>query len=246
MNALLISDVHANLEALEAVLDDAGRRGFDELWFLGDAVGYGPDPNACVERLLALEPAVWLAGNHDWAALGKLDLAAFNPEARLATEWTQARLRPDLSAVLDALKPRVDAPERGLTWVHGSPRHPVWEYILDSAVAAGGFEAFTTEICCFGHTHVPMVYAEGLDGVERCRPAADQELLLDAGQRYLLNPGSVGQPRDGDPRASYALFDPAARRLTLHRVAYDVERVQEKILSVDLPPRLALRLGFGW
>lgn len=246
MSALVISDVHANLEALEAVLADAGQRGYDEVWFLGDAVGYGPDPNACVERLRALQPRVWLAGNHDWAALGRLDLAAFNPEARLATEWTQAQLLPEVRALLEGFSPRMDDLEQGLTWVHGSPKHPVWEYILDSSVAAAGFEAFRTDLCCFGHTHVPMLYAEGLDGVERCRPAPGQPLNLEAGTRYLLNPGSVGQPRDGDPRAAYALVDLDARKATIHRVDYPIERVQEKILAADLPPRLALRLGFGW
>ncbi|HQZ72121.1 MAG TPA: metallophosphoesterase family protein [Anaerolineae bacterium] len=246
MIALVISDVHANLEALDRVLEDAATRGYDEVWFLGDAVGYGPDPNAAVDRMRALSPRIWLAGNHDWAALGRLDLAPFNPEARRATEWTSAQLRPDVRAFLETAEPRVEALDEGLTWVHGSPRHPVWEYILDAGIAAASFEAFATELCFFGHTHVPMVYAEGLDGVERSRPSADQPMVLEAGTRWLINPGSVGQPRDGDPRAAYALVDLAARTTTIHRVAYDIAAVQDKILAADLPPRLAARLSFGW
>jgi diadenosine tetraphosphatase ApaH/serine/threonine PP2A family protein phosphatase len=244
MIALVISDVHANLEALDRVLEDAGVRGYDEVWFLGDAVGYGPDPNACVERMRALEPRIWLAGNHDWAALGRLDLTAFNPEARRATEWTGAALSVEVRAFLETREPRAEAAD--LTWVHGSPRHPIWEYILDSGIAAASFEAFQTGLCFFGHTHVPMVYAEGLDGVERNRPAPGEPMLLDAGARWLVNPGSVGQPRDGDPRAAYALFDLERRSATVHRVAYDVAAVQDKILAADLPPRLAARLSFGW
>ncbi|MBK7782172.1 MAG: metallophosphoesterase family protein [Ardenticatenia bacterium] len=211
MIALVISDVHANLEALDRVLEDAATRGYDEVWFLGDAVGYGPDPNAAVDRMRALSPRIWLAGNHDWAALGRLDLAPFNPEARRATEWTSAQLRPDVRAFLETAEPRVEALDEGLTWVHGSPRHPV----------------------C-------------LDGVERSRPSADQPMVLEAGTRWLINPGSVGQPRDGDPRAAYALVDLGARTTTIHRVAYDIAAVQDKILAADLPPRLAARLSFGW
>lgn len=246
MIALVISDVHANLEALERVLEDAAARGYDEVWFLGDAVGYGPDPNACVDRMRALEPRVWLAGNHDWAALGRLDLTAFNPEARRATEWTGAALSAEVRAFLETREPRAEAVAEGLTWVHGSPRHPIWEYILDSGIAAASFDAFQTGLCFFGHTHVPMIYAEGLDGVERNRPAPGESMTLDAGARWLVNPGSVGQPRDGDPRAAYVLFDLDRRTATVHRVAYDIAAVQDKILAADLPPRLAARLSFGW
>jgi diadenosine tetraphosphatase ApaH/serine/threonine PP2A family protein phosphatase len=246
MTALVISDVHANLEALEAVLADVAGQGYDELWFLGDIVGYGPDPNACVERVRGLSPSVWLAGNHDWAALGKLNLDAFNPEARLAAEWTGAELTAENRAFLDSLLPQGEDAARHLDFVHGSPRHPLWEYILDAGVAAASFEAFDGPLCFFGHTHIPVAYAEGVDGVERVRPQGGMALALDQAARWLLNPGSVGQPRDGDPRAAYGLMDLRARTFQLQRVEYDVEAVQAKILAAGLPPRLAARLKFGW
>lgn len=212
MTVLILSDIHANLEALEAVLAHAGA--FDRLWFLGDAVGYGPDPNACVERLLALKPEVWLAGNHDWAALGKLDLADFNPEARRAAEWTGEQLNPEARAVLDAVVPRLNMTDQDVTLVHGSPRGPIWEYILDAGTAYENFDQFTTSMCLFGHTHVPTAFEEHPDGAYRWRYALDEPLALN-GSRWLINPGSVGQPRDGDPRASYARLDVTRKQVTL-------------------------------
>jgi diadenosine tetraphosphatase ApaH/serine/threonine PP2A family protein phosphatase len=243
MTILLISDVHANLEALEAVLADSPA--FDRVWFLGDAVGYGPDPNGCVDRLRALEPQVWLAGNHDWAALGRLDTSTFNPEARFAADWTDRALRDDVRAFLEDVEPRQDRPDDGATLVHGSPRHPIWEYIVDAGIAAENFEAFETPLCLYGHTHVPIVFEEGVDGAARVAYTLSKPLKLE-GLRALVNPGSVGQPRDGDPRASYALLDLDARCITFRRVAYDIKAVQKKILAAGLPHRLAARLDYGW
>jgi predicted phosphodiesterase len=245
MRVLVLSDIHANLEALEAVLDDAAKAGYGRIWFLGDAVGYGPDPNACLDRLLALEPEVWLAGNHDWAALGRLDLGTFNPEARHAAEWTDRELRADLRAFLETVEPRQVLPDLDLCLVHGSPRHPIWEYILDAGVAADCFGSFDASLCFFGHTHVPVVYEEGVDGALRLDYRLDEPLPL-ADLRILANPGSVGQPRDGDARASYALFDPETRQFRIRRVAYDIAAVQAKIEAAGLPPRLAARLDYGW
>ena len=223
MKMLVISDIHANLEAFEAVLADAPAH--DAIWFLGDIVGYGPDPNACMDRLMALEPAVWLAGNHDWAALGHIDLKTFNPEARLAAEWTARELRPQLRDYLDSLKPAHDQPDAGLTLVHGSPRHPIWEYILDAGVARENFDIFKRDLCFFGHTHVPVIFEEAVDGVLRHSPRFLENEILDSASdlqqpdssqeieeaqsaeaiierashtiqdaRTLVNPGSVGQP----------------------------------------------------
>jgi len=243
MIILILSDIHANIEALEAVLMHAGQ--FDRAWFLGDAVGYGPDPNACVERLSELRPEVWLAGNHDWAALGKLDLEAFNPDARRAAEWTGAQLSAPSRAILDAAEPRVDLPDRDITLVHGSPRRPVLEYVLDRGTAAENFDAFDTALCLFGHTHVPVAYEEAADGAVRVGFTLDQPLALGGG-RWLVNPGGVGQPRDGDPRASYAKLDLERRQITFHRVGYAIAIVQRKILAAGLPERLAARLEYGW
>jgi predicted phosphodiesterase len=242
MTVLVLSDIHANLEALEAVLAHAAP--FDRVWFLGDAVGYGPDPNACVERLAALAPEVWLAGNHDWAALGRLDLSTFNPDPRLAAEWTAAQLTPSVRERLAAAEPRLDRPARDLTFVHASPRHPLWEYILDAGTARENFAHFDTGLCLFGHTHVPVVYEEAVDGVLRRPCELDRPMTSDE-LRWLVNPGSVGQPRDGDPRASYLTISNGGA-LTFQRVAYEIPAVQAKILAAGLPPRLAARLEVGW
>jgi diadenosine tetraphosphatase ApaH/serine/threonine PP2A family protein phosphatase len=243
MSVLILSDVHANLQALEAVLAHAGE--FDEVWFLGDAVGYGPDPNACVERLLSLSPRYWLAGNHDWAALGKLDVADFNPDARIAAQWTGRQLTGEVRRWLDRLEPRIDLPDGSATLAHGSPRHPIWEYILDAGTALDNFGHFTAPLCLFGHTHVPVVYEEAVDGVLRLPLPVGEATRADDARR-LVNPGSVGQPRDGDPRASYMRFEPATGTFTLHRVPYDIATVQDRILSARLPNRLAARIEFGW
>jgi diadenosine tetraphosphatase ApaH/serine/threonine PP2A family protein phosphatase len=244
MQVVVLSDIHANLEALEAVLQDAGR--WDALWFLGDIVGYGPDPMACIERLAAERPAYWLAGNHDLAALGAVDTEQFNPEAKRSAEWTAERLDDGARAALAALHAEATVAGLSTQLVHGSPRHPVWEYILNAVTAAENFPAATEPLCLFGHTHVPVAYEEGVDGALRVPMAAGSTLRLEAGARYLVNPGSVGQPRDGDPRASYARFDADARSIELRRVPYDIRATQAKILAAGLPERLAARLDFGW
>ncbi len=244
MKVLILSDIHANLEALEAVLADA-EGDFERIWFLGDAVGYGPDPGPCMDLLRQLEPEFWLAGNHDWAALGRIDLSTFNPEARYAAEWTGEQLDAEQRARLEALEPRLDRRDLDLCLVHGSPRHPIWEYILDAGVAAECFADFETDACLFGHTHVPVIYEEGVDGAARLPHEVGSAVDL-KGLRFLANPGSVGQPRDGDPRASYALFDLEARSWELRRVEYEIEAVQAKIRAAGLPERLAARLDFGW
>jgi diadenosine tetraphosphatase ApaH/serine/threonine PP2A family protein phosphatase len=243
MPVLVLSDVHANLEALDAVLEAAGT--FDEVWFLGDAVGYGPDPNACVRRLIGLNPAYWLAGNHDWAALGQLDLAEFNPEARAAAEWTADQLAGDVHDFLASVEPRVDLEEAGVTLVHGSPRHPIWEYVLDAATASENFPAFATTHCFFGHTHVPAIFEEGVDGAVRV-PLTPGLSIVIGDVRRMINPGGVGQPRDGDPRASFLIYDRENSWVTYHRVPYDIKTTQLKIMRAGLPARLAARLDYGW
>ncbi|MCC7018944.1 MAG: metallophosphoesterase family protein [Ardenticatenales bacterium] len=246
MDVVVLSDIHANIEALDAVMAHAGP--FDEVWFLGDAVGYGPDPEACVQRLIDVAPTVWLAGNHDHAALGKLDVSDFNPEAREAAEWTTAQLSDAVRARLNACLPRLDDAARDITFVHASPRSPIREYILNAALAEAAFDSFSGPLCLFGHTHVPAAYDEAIDGAVRHPLIAETPLSL-VGGRWLLNPGSVGQPRDGDARASYLRLtntDADGWSATLQRVPYDIEATQAKILAAGLPPRLAARLEFGW
>ncbi len=244
MRCLLLSDIHSNLEAFEAVLADAGP--VDETWCLGDVVGYGPDPNACVEKLRSL-PHLCIAGNHDWATLGKLDLREFNLDAREANLWNRKQLTPDNLAYLEAL-PEVLVREP-FTLVHGSPRRPIWEYIVYTATAQANFYYFDTPFCLVGHTHTPVIFRltdkKGREGCDTLPLPVNGPLSLGP-ERLIINPGSVGQPRDGNPQASYAILDTETLVLEFRRVPYPVEKTQAKMIEYDLPLRLAVRLGYGW
>jgi diadenosine tetraphosphatase ApaH/serine/threonine PP2A family protein phosphatase len=238
---LILSDIHANLVALEAVLADAPA--FDKIWCLGDLVGYGPSPNECVERIQDFSH-LSLAGNHDWAALGKLDLNNFNTDARVANAWTQAELKPAVREYLNELPTSVE--EEGFFMAHASPREPVWEYILDAKVAYANFAHFSAPACLVGHTHIPLIFLLD-ESHERCEtlfPPFSEPLVFNQ-QRLIINPGSVGQPRDGDPRASYALFDVSRMTWEFRRVAYPVAIVQERMRARGLPRRLVDRLEIG-
>jgi len=246
MRCLVLSDIHSNLEALEAVLRDAGR--VDEVWCLGDVVGYGPDPNACVQLLRSLSPAC-IAGNHDWATLGKLDLQDFNPDARQANLWNRRQLAPGNLAWLENLPETIVKPP--FTLAHGSPRFPIWEYIIYNSTARASFDHFDTPYCLVGHTHTPAVFRlveAGEGGGTLCElitPGVGEMIALGA-ERAILNPGGVGQPRDGDPRASYVLLDLDGLTAEYRRVEYDVEKTQAKMMENDLPTRLVVRLKYGW
>lgn len=259
MKVLVISDIHGNLAALETVLKDAQGRGYDEIWCLGDVVGYGPDPNACIERLAALEPqlTVRLAGNHDYAVLGKeINVEDFNPEAQKAVLWTRAQLTDETRAYLDTLPGQ--AVQRGpFMLVHGSPRDPVWEYVLSPRIARENFEEIPDFRCCLvGHTHVPTMFSYRVDRRDgqtfgrclqhRLTPGPPDVTLAFDQVRLIVNPGSVGQPRDHDPRASYALLDTETRLWTYVRVEYPIEETQHRMLAAGLPERLINRLSFGW
>lgn len=242
MRYLVLSDIHANLAALEAVLAAAGA--VDAVWCLGDTVGYGPEPNECIERLRGLPGLVCVAGNHDWAALGRVDLSEFNRDARVAAEWTARQLTPANRAWLAELPERVE--REGFTLVHGSPRFPIWEYVLTEAVAFESLAHFATLTCLVGHSHVPVVFQEAGGG------RGVIAFLLTPGEtfryrpvRSIINPGSVGQPRDGDPRASLILLDPDAGTLVYQRVPYPIEETQAHMRAAGLPPRLAARLSHG-
>jgi diadenosine tetraphosphatase ApaH/serine/threonine PP2A family protein phosphatase len=239
---LVISDVHSNLEALEAVLDDAGS--VDGVWCLGDIVGYGPDPNGCVETLRSGSEQC-IAGNHDWATVGKLDLDDFHRDARLANLWNREQLAPESLAYLDALTETLVVGE--FTLAHGSPRNPIWEYVLDGDTAYESFSYFEGPFCLVGHTHVPVLF--GLDStrerVDDITPPLNVPVELGP-VRFIINPGSVGQPRDGDPRASYVLLDTGAKSVEFRRVAYPFRVTQQKMTELGLPPRLVTRLQYGW
>jgi predicted phosphodiesterase len=244
MRILIVSDIHANLVALDTVLAQAAP--FDRVWCLGDVVGYGPEPNECIERLRSFD-LLCLAGNHDWAALGKLDLEEFNPDARLAAYWTREQLTPANLDWLRALPERVPTQASKFTLVHGSPRYPVWEYVLTPAVARTNFDYFDTPVCLMGHTHVPVVYRlKGIDRTATADTLPENSPFKLNPDRMMVNPGSVGQPRDGDPRAAYAILDPEASTLMHYRVEYDIATTQAKMEQFELPTRLVTRLSYGW
>ncbi|HZD10968.1 MAG TPA: metallophosphoesterase family protein [Candidatus Binatia bacterium] len=242
MRYLVISDIHANLEAFKAVLQDAQGQ-WDCIWCLGDIVGYGPNPNECM-ALLREHNHLSLSGNHDWAVLGKLDIESFNAEARTAIRWTQGAINDETRQYLSQLPPSaVDDP---FTLVHASPRQPVWEYILDERTAAQNLAYFDTPYCLVGHSHVPLLFAKV--SPDRCRlsPPAYGEPITLGEQRLIINPGSVGQPRDSDPRAAYGLLDSESMTWEHHRIAYDVAETQGKMRENGMPYRLVARLQVGW
>jgi diadenosine tetraphosphatase ApaH/serine/threonine PP2A family protein phosphatase len=214
------------------------------VWCLGDVVGYGPDPNECVERLREL-PHLCLAGNHDWAALDRLDIRTFNPDARRAVDWTRETLTDENTRWLKALPTTFVIGQ--YTLVHASPREPIWEYILEPLVAALNFPHFETPYCLVGHTHQPVIYEQTSDNgdTEARKPHYDEKHQLN-GHRLIINPGSVGQPRDSDPRAAYAILDFETNIFEHRRIDYDISATQKRMRDYDLPERLIARLEHGW
>ncbi len=243
MRYAVFSDVHANLEALETVLADAARHHPDAYVCLGDIVGYGPDPNECVARVRALGGDT-VAGNHDRAAVGGADLEMFSPLARAAIEWTISVLSGESRRFLASLPLRLETP--AFLAVHGSPRDPVDEYILDLPTALAVFNAGDFELCLVGHSHVPGAFVLRSDGRVGARSLPPGEAVrFTRGSRYIVNVGSVGQPRDGDPRASYLLLETSPRIVTLRRIRYPIAATQEKMVARGLPALLARRLSAG-
>lgn len=221
--------------------DAEGRGGFDEIWCLGDVVGYGPDVSECIDFVRS-SIDVCVAGNHDLAAAGVTDTSLFNTLAARAIAWTRSQLSETGRFYLANLP--MKAEKSSFTLVHGSPRDPVWEYILSADSADASFSAFRTSSCLVGHSHVPLAYSSGRVHAKQMDPRAGVPLELGKG-RHILNPGAVGQPRDGDPRASYAVVDTEKRQFTLRRVAYDVAAVQQRMRAQGLPPFLIDRLAMG-
>ena len=242
MRALLLSDIHSNLEALDAVIDDANTKGsFDIVWCLGDTVGYGPDPSECIRRIRDYQ-LVAIAGNHDYAAVGKISFDDFNGAARAATIWTASQLSEAESGFLGGL-PTVVV-EEPFTLVHGSLRAPLVEYLLDSGSANATLAMLETRYCLVGHSHYPFLCREN-----RGSPVFDEftenAVFPLEQERWIINPGGVGQPRDRDPRTSYGIFDSESMTIERHRVEYDIALTQDKMRRAGLPEYLIDRLSHG-
>lgn len=236
----VVSDIHSNLTALLAVLDDMGPA--DTLWCLGDFVGYGPWPNECID-LLRERGAHAIAGNHDLAAVGTISCEDFNADAAFAAQWTADHLSADSRVYLASLEPMAEVD--GVTLAHGTPREPVWEYMLTAATAAAGFETMRTQLCLVGHTHIPSLFVESELGVPEVSYMPAGSTSPSATLQRIANPGSVGQPRDRDPRAAYLVYDTDQAELSWRRVEYDIHKVQKRMRKLGLPTFLTERLAYG-
>jgi diadenosine tetraphosphatase ApaH/serine/threonine PP2A family protein phosphatase len=242
MRIAVVADVHANLEAFQAVLEHAASGGeIDEVWSLGDVVGYGPDPTACI-ALLHTYPQISIAGNHDYAATGAIGTEDFNPYAAEAARWTSRQLSLEDQLWLSNLS--AVHIEGEFTLAHGSLLDPIWDYLTSHDGVREHLSHQATPYCLVGHSHLPQLYTEGQTRVLQ-DSAADGERVELGNRRLVINPGSVGQPRDGDPRAAYCVIDTDARQIEFHRVSYDVELTQAKMRAVGLPEYLAQRLEEG-
>ena len=242
MRALILSDIHANLAALRSVVDDAtSRGGFDIIWSLGDVVGYGPDPGACLE-LIRGYPLLAVAGNHDYAAVGKMSVDDFNYAAKAAATWTTNQLSEDEAEFLGGLP--LTANSDPFTLVHGSLRDPLEEYLLDEDSALATLELLSSRFCLIGHSHFPFLCMENGGSPQFVQFTEDAVYPLGE-ERWIINPGCVGQPRDRDPRSSYAIHDSDGMTIQRHRVEYDIEETQEKMRKAQLPQYLIERLKHG-
>jgi len=242
MRYAIIADIHSNLEAFTAVLEDIEKRGgVEEIWCLGDIVGYGPDPHQCIE-LLRQQKHVCIAGNHDWAAIGKIDTSYFNPDAADACHWTAQQLSPKDIKYLEKLPLTIE--RDNFTLVHGSPREPIWEYVISTSLALIIFNFFQSPYCLVGHSHVPLIFKDE-DGACSFSQFLPNIGLALGRSRLIINPGGVGQPRDGDPRASYAIYNRKTKMVRLYRIPYDIAATQDKMMQRELPVHLVVRLSHG-
>lgn len=240
MRIAIFSDVHGNVEALDAVLQKIQEAKPDRMLFLGDAVGYGPDPNECMERIFEVADKM-VAGNHDHATVGLTDIDSFNPFAREAILWTRSVLTPENRDRI--LSMPLTEREQGLFLVHASPERPeAWSYIFSPSDAARHFDFFEEQACLIGHSHRPGLYVT--DG-NRVWEMPESMLTFEEHFRYIVNVGSVGQPRDRNPCAGYALYDTEKKRLSIERVEYDLRSTQEKMRAAHLPSFLIERLKYG-
>ena len=247
MRYAIIADIHSNLAALTAVLDDIKNQGgMDDIWCLGDVVGYGPDPRECIAILQQITN-ISVAGNHDWAVIGgknEVDISEFNPDAAYADQWTAQQLSNEDMDYLSNLPLVIERDD--FTLVHGSPREPVREYLLSAGAARENLAYFETRFCLVGHSHQPVVFT--CDETGNCSVRyflPDSPVTTTGESRLIINPGSVGQPRDSNPDAAYAIYDSEQHLVTLCRVPYDIRSTQEKMQAHGLPVRLAARLSYG-
>jgi len=240
MRYAVISDVHSNLDALDAVFSDIDRRQIREIIFLGDAVGYGPEPNECIE-LLSARCKTLLAGNHDWGAVGITDISCFNEYAKHAIEWTAEVITDRNKEALNAFRLSEEKKEEDVFFVHATPKEPEeWHYLLTLRDAELNFNYFDNKICFIGHSHQPFMIEQMQSGE---LVVSKEKVHINKDSRYIINAGSVGQPRDGDPRAGYAIFD--NDRVEIVRISYNIENVQDKMRQEDLPYHLIERLALG-
>ena len=242
MRALILGDIHSNLAALQAVIRDAeSRGGFDLIWCLGDTVGYGPDPNSCLELLRRYE-LLAVAGNHDHAAVGKMGVESFNDAAAAAARWTASQLGQEELNFLSGLP--IVAIAEPFTLVHGSLRAPVWEYLLTQESALATLDLLSTQFCLVGHSHIPFLCLENQGSPKFVEFVEDLPFELNQ-ERWIINAGGVGQPRDNDPRPSYAIYESNAGFVERHRVSYDIASTQERMRQLRLPQTLIDRLSYG-
>jgi diadenosine tetraphosphatase ApaH/serine/threonine PP2A family protein phosphatase len=244
MRYAIIADIHANLAALMAVLTDIYQKEeIAELWCLGDIIGYGPEPNQCIE-LLRRTNHICVAGNHDLAAIGEIDTSDFNPDAAAACQWTAKQLTAPERVYIKSLPLVIERDD--FTLVHGSPRQPIWEYVLSIGTAMENFNYFKSKFCLVCHTHVPAIFRLSKKAGSCSFSQFPTKGGLDLGEeRLIINPGAVGQPRDGDPRASYAIYDSKTKTINLYRVPYDIAATQARMVEQRLPMRLVARLSHG-
>jgi predicted phosphodiesterase len=243
MRTLIISDIHANLTALEAVLSDA--EPFDRVWCLGDVVGYGPDPDDCICRLREIPNLQCIKGNHDAAVSGDIPLDAFNYSAQRALIWMTENISEENIKWLKGLSEMEVIDE--ITLVHGSPRWPFWEYITDVSIARENMDKFDTRVCLVGHTHFPSIFEiddKDISSTTFVIKKINEPFSLE--KKCIVNPGSVGQPRDHNPKASYLTYDDQEGTWCYNRVSYDILQVQNRIIAAGLPKRQADRLSQGW
>ena len=246
MRYLVLTDIHANLEALDTCLDDARRRGFDRTLVLGDLIGYGADPNAVVTSVQQLEPVAIVRGNHDKIAMGLEEAEGFNAVARDAATWTYHTLTPEHRDWLAALPQGPAVVDDLVEICHGSP-YDEDAYIFDELDALRGLKSSARPLCLFGHTHYPVTFELAGSALQGTGPSPEGKAVMPIaeGVKYLLNPGSVGQPRDGDSRAAYAIADTTTRQVELMRLVYPLKVAQQKIVNAGLPEVLARRLASG-
>ncbi|MDY7033774.1 MAG: metallophosphoesterase family protein [Thermodesulfobacteriota bacterium] len=241
MKWAVLSDIHGNLEAFKAVLDRLSKEDVDKVAFLGDVVGYGADPAKCTD-LVNERTDITVAGNHDYGSVGLADTSCFNTVAKAAIEWTREQLSGDHLIFLSKLP--LNSVEDDLHFVHSTPYNPQdWDYLFSWSDVIRGFHSFRNRICFIGHSHTPAIFIKDREG--RVYSSKDFSIRLEEGFQYIINVGSVGQPRDGNPDAAFGIYDINEMKFTLNRIPYDVETAQRKIIEAGLPRYLATRIGVG-